>query len=83
MIVEVVLRITDDERRPALGAEACEVFVQQVPDFETNLLGSMALMKEMVGRAQERVEGQMRDYREMLARPESQQRPEGWRPPER
>lgn len=85
MIVEVFLRITDDTGIPYLLANASELYVQRVADFEANLLGSMALLDQTAEHAKERLLHQAQQYREaegVKGGPPPERGPE-WRPPER
>lgn len=56
MIVEVVLRVTDDTGLPAAESVARRLVVQTAADYEGNLLKSAAALDDLV----ERCHGEMR-----------------------
>jgi hypothetical protein len=65
VIVEVRLAMLTDDGIPMVLAEERRIVVQAVGDVETNGLKGLALVEDLVERAQAAVKKQVREYREM------------------
>jgi hypothetical protein len=66
VIVECTLRVVTDEGTPAIVAEGRRMVVQEVADFEGNLLKAAAALGDLVADAERQVQAQVAAYRRAI-----------------